>query len=87
MVVLQIYRGKANLYWYSGLCINIPLIFFNLFEVGREKRLEHPKQTRRQQFTITETGSMVLQKQTFDVTHGQISGDTEKLVIPYVGAP
>ena len=87
MVVLQIYRGKASLYWYSGLCINIASISFNLSEVGRERRLKHPKLTRSQQFTITETGSMVLQKQTFDVTLGKISGGCEKLVIPYVGAP
>ena len=47
MVDLQIYHEKASLYQYFSCCINIPLIFFNLFRVGRERRLgEHPKLTK-----------------------------------------
>ena len=47
MVDLQIYHEKASLYQYFARCINIPLIFFNLFGVGGERRLgEHPKLTK-----------------------------------------
>ena len=47
MVDLQIYHEKASLYQYFACCIYIPLIFFNLFGVGRERRLgEHPKLTK-----------------------------------------